>query len=253
MAFKTNSIRLKEYSDSGGDPGSYDGTAANGDIAIVGSTLKLRAGGNWTSIAGAGGATQLSGLTDVSDSPASAALKDLAMVVDDGGTKRMQFQKLAIDSIDSGAIIKNADSWAPSSDTTVATTQSIENRLTALGTGTNFNHVQNTALGGSDLTVTAGTKYNNLTYVNTAAQGSDKFLFNGASTWGAYCVITIINVSSADLILGKVTGGSAVAFKFNCPQLHDPPLQDQITLNPHQKAILVKTSGNNWDTIVASV
>ena len=250
MAFKTDSIKLKNYANNSARDAAI-GSPANGDLAVNNGTLQIY-NGSWGAVGPAGGATQLNGLTDVSDSPASAALKDVGMVVDDGGTKRMQFQKLAIDSIDSGAIIKNADTWAPSSDTTVATTQSIENRLTALGTGTNFNHVQNTALGGSDLTVTAGTKYNNLMYVNTAAQGSDKFLLNGASTWGAYCVITIINVSSADLILGKVSGGSAVAFKYNCPQLFSTQ-QDQITLAPHQKAILVKTSGNNWDTIVASV
>ena len=55
MAFKTNSIRLKEYADSSGDPASYDGTATNGDLAIVGSTLKLRTGGNWVAIGGGGG------------------------------------------------------------------------------------------------------------------------------------------------------------------------------------------------------
>ena len=250
MAFKTDSIKLKNYANNSARDAAID-SPANGDLAVNNGTLQIY-NGSWGAVGPAGGATQLNGLTDVSDSPASAALKDVAMVIDDGGTKRMQFQKLAIDSIDSGAIIKNADSWAPSSDTTVATTQSIENRLTALGTGTNFNHVQNTALG-SDLAVTAGTKYNSLTYVNTANQGTKKFLLNGATTWGAYCVITIINVSSADLILGKVTGGSAVSFKYNCPQLHDPPLQDQITLDPHQKAILVKTSNDNWDTIITSV
>ena len=250
MAFKTDSIKLKNYANNSARDAAI-GSPANGDLAVNNGTLQIY-NGSWGAVGPAGGATQLNGLTDVSDSPASAALKDVAMVIDDGGTKRMQFQKLAIDSIDSGAIIKNADSWAPSSDTTVATTQSIEKRLTALGTGANFNHVQNTALGGSDYTVQAGAKYNNLMIVNTAAQGSDKFLLNGASTWGAYCVITIINVSSADLILGKVTGGSAVSFVYNCPQLFSTT-QDQITLEPHQKAILVKTSNDNWDTIITSV
>ena len=55
MAFKTNSIRLKEYADNSGDPASYDGTATDGDLAIVGSTLKLRTGGNWVAISGGGG------------------------------------------------------------------------------------------------------------------------------------------------------------------------------------------------------
>ena len=168
MAFKTNSIRLKEYSDSGGDPGSYEGTAANGDIAIVGTTLKLRAGGAWTSIAGAGGATELNGLTDVGESPASSSIDEVAVIVNDSG-KKMKFQKITLDNIDATAILDNSELATAATNNTVYTSSAVATLLDNRGTGTSFNHVQNTDMTG-DHTITTGTKYNNITIVNTGTQ-----------------------------------------------------------------------------------
>ena len=255
MAFKTNSIRLKEYSDSGGDPGSYDGTAANGDIAIVGTTLKLRAGGAWTSIAGAGGATELNGLTDVGESPASSSINEVAVIVNDSG-KKMKFQKLTLDNIDASTILDNSELATAATNNTVYTSSAVATLLDNRGTGTSYNHVQNTNLTGH-LALVTGSKYNNLTYVNTGTQTTSlntwQFQFSHPELYADNAIVTVYNASPAKLTLGKV--GSGTAFNFNCPQLFGS-LQTTIVLETNQKAILVKTgtgTNNVWDTIVASI
>ena len=114
----------------------------------------------------------------------------------------------------------------------------------------NWNHVQNTGWG-ENKNLSAPADSTTVTWVNTVDASGNKLIVYNPASYGNYCIITIMNASydSMDFIRDSAANP---AMQFNCMQ-HNPPLSNEITLDAFQKAILVKTTGNNWDVVIASI
>ena len=110
----------------------------------------------------------------------------------------------------------------------------------------NWNHVQNSAWGG-DLTIATNTA-SNLTWINTQNPGANELSIRQPSDYGAYAVITVMNASNNTMTIATVDN----SFDFNCQQLN-PTQSNSITLDAFQKAILVRTTGTDWDVVLASI
>ena len=110
----------------------------------------------------------------------------------------------------------------------------------------NWNHVQNTAWGGN-LTIATNTA-SNLTWVNTQDPTTNELTIRQPSDYGAYAVITVMNASNSTMDISTVDN----SFDFNCQQL-TPTQSNTITLEAFQKAILVRTSGTDWEVVLASI
>lgn len=110
----------------------------------------------------------------------------------------------------------------------------------------NWNHVQNSAWGG-DLTIATNTA-SNLTWINTQNPGANELTIRQPSDYGAYAVITVMNASNSTMDISTVDN----SFDFNCQQL-TPTQVNTITLSIFQKAILVRTSGTDWEVVLASI
>ena len=245
MAFKANSIRLKQYSDSGGDPASYDGTAADGDIAYVGTALKLRHGGAWTSIAGPGGATQLSGLSDVGESPASSSINEVGVIVDDSG-KKLKFQKLTIDNLDPSMVQLHSESFVDS-DSVVMTAKAIDDRIDSkvlVNSNTTKHNAWNAAI-----EIASGANVNNAMFYNTTAQGSYAMTIPPVGNYAAMAQVQVINGSNEDM---HITRKDTSDPNFNW-QANSVPSVTQIDIGIGQRAIFIKTAASNWDVVVLSL
>lgn len=110
----------------------------------------------------------------------------------------------------------------------------------------NWNHVQNSAWGG-DLTIATNTA-SNLTWVNTQDPTTNELTIRQPSDYGAYAVITVMNASTHEMDISTVDN----TFDFVCQQTN-PVQSNTITLQSFQKAILVRTSGTDWEVVLASI
>ena len=61
-------------------------------------------------------------------------------------------------------------------------------------------------------------------------------------------MITVMNASNSTMDISTVDN----SFDFNCQQL-TPTQSNTITLEAFQKAILVRTSGTDWEVVLASI
>ena len=110
----------------------------------------------------------------------------------------------------------------------------------------NWNHVQNTAWT-EDIEIEANTA-SNLTWINTQNPGANELTIRQPSDYGAYAVITVMNASNSTMDISTVDN----SFDFNCQQL-TPTQVNTISLSIFQKAILVRTSGTDWEVVLASI
>ena len=252
MAFKTDTLQLKEY---GSDPA---GTA--GELAIVGSAgnrvLKLYDDGAWADVSAnaGGGAAELNELSDVLSSPST--VNHIAFVEDDNGVAKLNFGYLNTEMINATAL--DIDTESSNTNATIMSSLAIKNKIEGYSYSrfSNFNHVQNTGWG-QNLYVTVGTSaqntlIDNFSWVNTVNPQGNSLVVHSPYAYAEFAKITIMNASVYQLTFTKDTNATP-AMQFNCMQ-NNPPLSDDITLEAFQKAILIKTTGNaNWDVIIASI
>ena len=122
MAFKSDTIQLKNYST---DPTS----ASAGELAVVGTSgnrvLKLYDNASWKNLSASTGATQLTGLTDVSASPVTEY--HIAQVND---ASQMIFGLLTVNNISSGAILIGGETFV-NDDTQLMTAAAVEDKVLA--------------------------------------------------------------------------------------------------------------------------
>lgn len=243
MAFKTDTIQLKEYAANNDVP-----AATNGELAVVGSSgnrvLKLRDNGQWKDLSGTAGASQLNELSDVLSAPASGDPNNVAFVVDDGGTKKLDFGPITTAMINTAAL--DTGTQASDDDTIIMSSKAIKNRIANF----NYNFVRNQAWT-ADLTLAGNAEYGSITWVNTADPDSNELEVERPGSFAAGCVITIMNAQLEDMSVIRDDGASP-EMKFNCVQLNSSPINN-FTLAAFQKAILIKTSSNNWEVVIASI
>ena len=249
MAFKTDSIKLKNYADDA-DRDAAIASPANGDLAVNNGSLQIY-NGSWGAVGPAGGATQLSGLSDVSDSPASAAIDDVGVVFNDGGTKRLRFEKISLTSIDAGSIMNVAERNASFTDTDnqLMTAAAIQDHIQAIAPAS-FNYASSATLA-NHVVLQTGSKYNDVLYAITGDPNGKHLQVDAPENYAANAVITIMNGSSKRLNISEV-GSPSSAFDFIVSVL-DPPACSTFYLEPGQKAILIKTSSADWNVIIASI
>ena len=255
MAFKTDTIKLNHGYTS-------DPTGTDGELAVVGNAgnrvLKLYDDGAWADVSASagGGAAELNELSDVLSSPSTE--NHVAFVTLDAAAAnapKLEFGFLSIDMIGSDTL----DTGVESSDlnTTIMSSLAIKNKIEgyAYSTDSNFNHVQNTNWG-NNLHVMAGNsaqtaRTDNLTWVNTVNPEGNELIVYNPSTYASYAKITIMNASTFQMIFTKDLAANP-PMQFHCMQ-NDPTLSDNITLEAFQKAILIRTSSDNWEVIIASI
>ena len=89
-----------------------------------------------------------------------------------------------------------------------------------------------------------------ITWANTADDGGGKLVVYNPASYAENAVITVMNAfhGSFDVIRDNAANP---AMQFYSSQLGG--LVNEFTLDPFQKAILIKTSGDNWDVILTSI
>lgn len=240
MAFKTDTLQLKEYTADNDVP-----TATDGELAVVGSSgsrvLKLRDNGQWRDVSGTAGASQLNELSDVLSAPATD--NHVAFIVDDGGVKKLDFAFISVPMINAASIDTGTD--ASDDDNVIMSSKAIKNRIANF----NYNIVQNQTWT-ADLTLAGNEEYGSIMWVNTADPDSNELVVHSPTSFAAGCVITIMNAQYEDMSVTKDTQANP-PMQFNCTQLTG--LVDNFTLSAFQKAILIKTSSDNWEVVIASI
>lgn len=251
MAFKTDTLQLKEYTS---DPAS----ATGGELAIVGAAgnrvLKLYDDGSWADVSASagGGAAELNELSDVLSSPLTE--NHIAFVTldsNDANAPKLDFGYLSIDMIGSGVLDTGTET--SDLDTTIMSSLAIKNKIESYSysQSSNFNHVQNDAWGqtlyvdGTDNTI-----LDNITWVNTYNPQGNYLIVRRPGAYADFAKITVMNASVHSFDIQRDPAANP-AMQFNCTQIAG--LANSFTLESFQKAILIKTSGDNWDVVIASI
>ena len=110
----------------------------------------------------------------------------------------------------------------------------------------NWNYVHNTPW--NDNITLAANNASNLTWVNTQDPDGNELIIGEPSDYGTYAVVTVLNASNNTMDISTVDN----TFDFNCQQLN-PTQGNTISLEMFQKAILIRTSGTDWDVVIASI
>lgn len=249
MAFKTDTLQLKEYTN---DPA----TAAAGELAIVGTAgnrvLKLYDDGSWADVSASagGGAAELNELSDVLSSPST--VNHIAFVEDDNGVSKMNFGFLNVSMIEPTAL--DTATEASDTDDTLMSSLAIKNKIESYNYSrlSNHNYVRNVGWG-QDQYVSAGSAtadsyLDNITWANTVDPGvNNELIVYEPSRYAAAAKITIMNASVYQMTIQR--NGTS---QFNCTQISG--LTPSFVLESFQKAILIKIEGSSdWEVIIASI